>query len=169
MRLTRISESIGMIPRQEDYPSKAELLKKYGYDENSKNMEDYFDAKRQFEEEWLRKYRKEESDRRRQTEEEIETKTLTQAEKLEKEKEDLETRNKRQQELQFSEEEVNKLHIAANSKAVSRVSQILGNALAEKDDSFLSDLVELINKYPQYHSGSLFEKNSIEKFSDFRK
>ena len=169
MRLTRISEYIGMIPRQEDYPSKAELLKKYGYDENSKNMEDYYDAKKQFEEDWLRRYRREEADKRKQTEEEIQAKSLTQSEKAEKEKKDIENRNKRQQELQASEEEVNKLHIAANNKTISKISQILGNELAKKDDSFLFDLNELIKKYPQYHSGSLFEKNSVEKFSDFRK
>ena len=48
MRIKRVSESIGMIPRQEDYPSKEDLLKMYGY-EGSTNIEDYYDAKKQFE------------------------------------------------------------------------------------------------------------------------
>lgn len=164
MRIKRVSESIGMIPRQEDYPSKEELLKKYGY-EGSTDLSDYYDAKKQFEDDWLRRFKRQESEKRQQTEKEISDKAAAESLRADEEKRRLEEENIRRKELDSLEREIEDLHNKANKKAASKIVHILSQSFANNDERVLSDLIELINKYPQYHKGSLFE--SVKKFRNF--
>lgn len=163
MKLTRIYEKIkGLRPDQEDYPSAEELANRYP------NITDPRLRKSKFEADWADEYRREEEDKRAGNE--IVSQQKIQKRQIADKQNALETEvsNKNADDLRQAEETADSLHKELNDKTAARLTQMLGAAYAAKDDSLLKELVALIDKFPQYKTGSLFPEyqNKVYKYGE---